>query len=96
MSFDWDDANREHLARHDVTPHEAEEAFLNESLDLEVQTDEVDVFRYKQIGETNAGRILVFLSTVRGNSIRMISAWDAPKAYKHFYLKQRVKPTWNR
>jgi uncharacterized DUF497 family protein len=27
--FDWDDANVDHLARHDVTPEEAEEALLD-------------------------------------------------------------------
>ncbi len=96
MIFDWDEANREHVAVHDVTAQEAEEVIRNEPFDLETQTDEVDGFRYTEIGETNSGRILVVLSTVRGNAIRVISAWDAPKAYKVFYLKQRVKPTWNK
>lgn len=27
--FDWNDANIEHIARHNVTPDEAEEAFLD-------------------------------------------------------------------
>jgi hypothetical protein len=27
--FDWDDANEEHLARHGVTPEEAEEALTD-------------------------------------------------------------------
>jgi uncharacterized DUF497 family protein len=88
LTFDWDDANRDHIARHSVTPLEAEQAFVNFPIDLEEQYDEFDGWRYLQIGETNSGGILVFLSTVRGNAARIISAWDAPRRYKDFYLRQ--------
>ena len=40
LEFDWDDANRNHLARHDVTPQEAEEVVLGDPLDIELQTAE--------------------------------------------------------
>jgi uncharacterized protein len=88
--FDWDDANREHLAQHGVQPHEAEETFRNDPVDLEVQEDDDDGYRYKQIGETNAGRILVVMSTVRKGRVRIITAWDAPKAYKILYLEMKA------
>jgi len=95
LTFDWNDANRDHVARHSVTTLEAEQAFINLPIDLEEQYDEFDGWRYVQIGETNSGRILVFLSTVRGNAVRIISAWDAPKGYKDFYLRQKVSEQWN-
>jgi hypothetical protein len=31
VEFDWDEANEEHIARHAVTPEEAEEAFFDAS-----------------------------------------------------------------
>lgn len=95
MKFDWDDANREHIARHDVTPEEAEQAMRNNPFDLEAQDDTDDLTRYKQVGETDAGRILVILSTVRGNAIRILTAWDAPRAYKDFYHRHRLEDLWN-
>jgi uncharacterized protein len=94
MIFDWDDANRNHIAAHNVTPTEAEHALTHLPLDLEVQEDPDDFLRFMQIGETGAGRILVLLSTVRGDAIRIISAWDAPKAYKLFYLSEKARHIW--
>jgi hypothetical protein len=58
LIFDWDEANREHVAVHDVTAQEAEEVIRNEPFDLETQTDEVDGFRYTEIVETNSGESL--------------------------------------
>jgi hypothetical protein len=37
MYFDWDDANILHLARHDITPEEAERVIKNHPVDLIVQ-----------------------------------------------------------
>jgi uncharacterized DUF497 family protein len=34
MIFDWDDANRSHIARHNVLPEEVEQLFLNRPLYL--------------------------------------------------------------
>jgi len=90
LKFDWDEENRTHLTRHNVQPEEAEQAFTNDPVDLEVQEDDDDGYRYRQIGETTSGRILVLLSTVRGESVRIITAWNAPKAYKDFYLMQKA------
>lgn len=40
--FDWDSANIGHIAEHDVTPEEAEDVLLGDSLDLNFQADEGD------------------------------------------------------
>lgn len=37
IEFEWDEANREHLSKHDVTPEEAEEAIMGIALDIELQ-----------------------------------------------------------
>ena len=63
--FDWDDANIRHVAEHDVTPEEAEEVILGDPLMLGF--DVVDgEDRWAHIGETNEGRILRVVITIRG------------------------------
>ncbi len=94
MIFDWDDSNLAHIAEHDVTAEEAEQAIKNDPFDLEAQEDEIDGFRYRQLGETDLGRILVVISTARGVKNRVITAWNAPISYKHFYLRERAKQLW--
>jgi hypothetical protein len=37
MEFDWDAANREHIARHRITPEGCEEAYRNGPLVIEHQ-----------------------------------------------------------
>jgi uncharacterized DUF497 family protein len=96
MLFEWDKANREHIAEHDVTTDEAEQAFENDPVDLEVQDDDDDGFRYKQIGETNAGRILIFISANRGDFVRIATAFDAPKAFKDIYFRVKARQSWNK
>ena len=56
--FQWDNANRDHLASHNVTPEEAEQAILdNHAAILEIQTGN-DEERTKALGITATGRIL--------------------------------------
>ena len=37
IEFDWDEANIGHVARHRVLPEEAEQAVLNDPVDLGIQ-----------------------------------------------------------
>lgn len=88
-NFDWDEANLQHLSRHNVTPEEAEEVVLGEPLELQTQVaDQSGEERLLQLGETADGRVLQLLSTWRGEKLRVISAWDAPRQLKMYYLEQ--------
>lgn len=51
--LDWDEWNRNHIARHGVTPDEASEVVWADPL-----TEESYKGRYRLIGVTTAGRIL--------------------------------------
>ena len=88
--FDWDGANRDHLAQHNAKQEEAEQAILGDPLDIEMQIAEPcnNEERLLQIGETAKGRILQLLTTWRGGKVRVISAWDAPKQLKTYYLAE--------
>ncbi len=74
--FDWDSANSDHIARHRVTPEEAEQVVLNEPLDLELTLRNGEQ-RIVQVGETDAGRILVVVTTMRAKRIRVVTAYPA-------------------
>jgi uncharacterized DUF497 family protein len=89
LIFDCDDANLDHIPRHNVTREEAEQALSNDPVDLGMQYDEQDGIRYQQIGETNAGRILVFVATWRDLAGRIFTAWDAPKGSNSFILSRK-------
>ena len=57
--FDWDDANRDHLALHNVTAEEAQQAILDpHAVLLEIQSGDEEE-RTKALGITSGGRILV-------------------------------------
>jgi uncharacterized protein len=87
--FDWDDSNRNHLARHDVTPSEAEQAILDpHAVLLEIQIDNNEE-RTKALGITTAGRILAVVFTFRGDAIRPITAYTAPARLQKLYLARR-------
>jgi uncharacterized DUF497 family protein len=88
MPFIWDNANRAHLARHGVSPEEAEQVIQNEPLDLDFQVVDGEI-RNPQIGETDAGRILTVISTEHGDDERVVTAWDATKTDKAVYLQYR-------
>jgi uncharacterized DUF497 family protein len=90
LHFEWDESNRGHLARHDVTPLEAEEVIHGRPLDIELQITEQNdnEERLLQLGSTAKGRILQLVTTWRGGKVRVISAWDAPKQLKTYYLAE--------
>ncbi|MGP8253178.1 MAG: BrnT family toxin [Terracidiphilus sp.] len=87
--FDWDDANILHVAEHDVTPEEAEEVILGEPMELgfEVVGGED---RWPYIGETSQGRILRVVITLRGERIRVVTAFEPPKASKAIYQRRKA------
>jgi len=73
LEFDWDDANLEHLRRHNVISAEAEQALSGDSLDIELQIEEESdgEERLLQLGSTEAGRIVQLVTTWRGEKVRV-------------------------
>jgi uncharacterized DUF497 family protein len=85
MNFDWDEFNIAHIAEHDVAPHEAEETYNNNPLYLDY-TVEGGELRHREIGETLSGRILVVVSTMRGDLVRVVTAYPAERPLRITYL----------
>jgi uncharacterized DUF497 family protein len=90
LSFDWDEANLGHIARHDVTKEEAEQVLLGEpyEMELQIEVESVEEERLLQLGATANGRILQIVTAWRDGKVRVISAWDAPKQLRTYYLAE--------
>ena len=58
--FDWNEANILHIARHDVTPDEAEEVFWNPPVLMRMGKGRGEL-RFVLLGETDGGRCLVVI-----------------------------------
>ena len=86
--FDWDTGNLNHISLHGVSRVEAELAVLNDPIDLQFQ-DGAGEERVVQVGETNAGRILVVVTTIRDHLIRVVTAFPAKRRIRKVYLAQR-------
>lgn len=88
LVFDWDEANMEHIARHNVTSAEVEQVFANDPMDL--GADVVDgEERYNSVGHTNRLRVLVVAWTMRRDTTRPITAFDASAPLTKRYLTER-------
>ena len=70
VEFDWDDGNRQHIARHGISPEEAEEAVTIAPLDADVQQHESEP-RALCFGRTKSGRLLTVLYTERDGKVRL-------------------------
>jgi hypothetical protein len=88
--FDWDDANIGHIAEHDVTPEEAEEAMLGDLFEYDFDSEEGDEKRWSYLAETSQGRILRVLITMRDERMRVVTAFDPPRHQKLLYLEMKA------
>jgi uncharacterized protein len=85
--FQWEAANAEKIgARHQVAPVESEEVFFNRP--LVVRDDERHSAleeRLYALGQTDVGRLLFIVFTIRGRLIRVISARDMSRKERKVY-----------
>jgi uncharacterized protein len=86
--FDWDEANIGHLARHNVRPEEAEQVISREPVDLGIQMVEGEE-RYLNLGSTERGRVLLVVTTWRGERVRVVTGFEPIKRLVHFYHQER-------
>ena len=88
MEFEWDTANRKHIARHAITPGEAEDAATIEPLEVAVQQHE-DEERVLCFGRTKAGRLLTILYTERRGRVRVVTAYEMTKEQQRLYFEEK-------
>lgn len=69
LRFEWDDANVNHIARHDYSPDEVEEVFA-----ASPRVRKVTAVRYGAYGPTEDGRMTFVIFERRRGWIRVITA----------------------
>ncbi len=80
----WDDENIEHIARHDVSPEEAEQACR-----LRAKVRRGRCGRYLVLGLTAEGRyLLVVLTYLGGGEARVITARDMDERERALYRRK--------
>ena len=87
LSFEWDSAkSRSNLRKHGVAFEAAATAF-GDSLSITVadQSSLASEARFVLVGETAGGDLVVVVHTVRGETIRLISARRATRQERHMY-----------
>jgi uncharacterized DUF497 family protein len=85
--FEWDRHNSEKIrTRHTVTPVECEQVFFN--VPVVAGNDEKHSEaenRFYVLGQTDSGRLLFLVFTVRKDKLRIISARDMNKKERRAY-----------
>lgn len=85
--FEWDEGNSsKNWLRHEIQQVEAEQALLNTPLVLDATSRHAAAEpRYIALGQTDAGRLLTVVFTVRGSRVRVISARAMSKQERKVY-----------
>ena len=89
--FEWDEGNSDkNWIRHQVTIAECEQAFLNRPFIVaeDVQHSQNEL-RYYALGQTDMGRGLFIVFTIRGDLIRIISGRDMSRRERRVYEDAR-------
>ena len=88
LAFEWDDANRDHIARHQVAPEEAEQVVDNDPVDIEAEAVDGEQ-RFTSVGHTDRGRFLLVITILRHSRIRVVTAFPAPESLIRLYLTRK-------
>ena len=87
--FQWDEGNAEkNLVAHQVTRSEFEQVFFKRPMVIDecLQQQERE-HRYYALGQTDAGRWLFVVFTIRDQLIRVISARDMSRRERRAYFR---------
>jgi uncharacterized DUF497 family protein len=79
-----------HVARHSVLPEEAEQVILNDPVDLGLEIVEGEE-RYLNLGATVQGRVLLVVTTWRGERVRVVTGFEPIKRLVQFYYQERKR-----
>jgi uncharacterized DUF497 family protein len=91
--FQWDDGNAtKNWAKHEVTQAECEQVFFNTPLVLATDPEHSGAEpRFFALGQTDAGRLLLEVFTLRGSLIRVISARPMSRREREVYADAQAQ-----
>ena len=85
MEFDWDEHNLFHISMHGLTREDVESALQSETLFIKDEIRQKEQ-RRTVAGKSAAGRILVIVTTIRGNRTRCVTAFPAKRFFRNVYI----------
>lgn len=89
--FEWDEGNLSHIKKHGVSKEECEEAFFNKQPELTPDETHSQIEeRYRVYGQSNNGRLLFMIITIRNNKIRVISARGQNKKERKEFMEMEI------
>jgi len=92
QGFDGDSGNiNKNLIKHNVTWKEAEASFRNRPIVIleDIKHSDKEI-RYTLYGQTDEGRKVTIIYTLRRNYFRVVSARDQNKNERRFYENKKV------
>ena len=89
IEFNWDAINTKHLAAHKVTAREFESVMRNSPLDLAYGVVDGEE-RYRSVGMTGSGRLLVVIWTLRDGRVRAVTAFPASATHKKLFPGRKL------
>ena len=91
--FEWDDGNSEkNWISHQVSQSECEQIFFNIPLILlEDEKHSTEEKRYAALSQTDMGRLITVIFTIRNNKIRVISARDMSRKERKLYVEENTE-----
>lgn len=88
LEFDWDKANLDHISEHQVSADEVDQIFSDPNR-LEAKAYSVrEEQRFATLGQTETGRILRVIYTIRNGRIRTITAYRATRKEQRRYQEK--------
>lgn len=86
--FEWDKGNLGHIKKHTVSKEECEEAFFNNAPEVtqDITHSQIEQ-RYRVYGQTNKGRLMFVVITIRADKIRVISVRDQNKKERKEFMQ---------
>lgn len=89
LEFQWDQGNSEkNWIKHRVSPFECEQIFFNQPLVMaEDEGHSQKEQRFYVLGQTDGGRLLYVVFTIRGHQIRVVSARDMNRKERKVYAQ---------
>jgi uncharacterized DUF497 family protein len=88
--FEWDRNNLRKIRAHRISREEAEQALRNKPIPVYDQEFDEEV-RFVYYGQTDAGRLLALVITERGESIRVVTAYDLDASQRRDYKTRRTQ-----
>jgi len=88
LSFDWDDGNLQHFARHGVTQAEFEQVMRHDPILFDYRNVDGED-RWTGLGSTDDLRVLVVALTIREGRIRAVTAFPASAKRVREFWRQK-------